>query len=263
MKNLFKIGLWLTLLFIASFQCLKCFAQDDSIKRFAWNGRIGKNIPISVWFEVRSDGLIAGELLYTRTGSGKPILLLGQYNKEYNQFIMEEYQPDGFQSGMIGGIVNENGIFEGNWSVIKNTKNGTVSKDYAMILDNVIDFPKEKKSLLQPAKLEDIGGEYSYYHTHGGGGERGGSINVKRNEESVRFDISVYDPNLADASNENDDNPVKLVENKFSYVIKECNYSFECEFFNDFVYIRDLGEPTSDCFGANTSLIGVYIKNKK
>ena len=105
------VGLAVTAPFISATPANAAAHDAKKMEHYDWQGEIGGRIPVAVWFETR-DGLIAGEIVYTRTKEKKPIRLLGTVSQ--GQLRMQEMLPDGLVTGRITGTIKD-GVFEGDW----------------------------------------------------------------------------------------------------------------------------------------------------
>ena len=67
---------------------------------------------VSIWFDIR-DGLVSGEIVYTRTKAKIPIRLLGR-EEDDGSYRLHEMLPNGDISGTITGTL-VNGVLSGTW----------------------------------------------------------------------------------------------------------------------------------------------------
>lgn len=74
---------------------------NDSLQYYEGKGVINANIPVSLWFDIKN-GIVSGEIIYTKTKKQIPIRLLG-YIKENNSIELREMLSNGDVSGTISG----------------------------------------------------------------------------------------------------------------------------------------------------------------
>lgn len=82
------------------------------VQYYEGKGVINDKIPVSIWFDIR-DGLVSGEIVYTRTKAKTPIRLLGR-EEDDGSYRLHEMLPNGDISGTITGTL-VNGILSGTW----------------------------------------------------------------------------------------------------------------------------------------------------
>lgn len=86
--------------------------NNAQILYYEGTGGINGSIPVSVWFDIK-DGLVFGEIVYTRTKNKTPIRLLGK-KEEDGSCLLYEMLPNGDISGTIAGTL-ANGVLSGTW----------------------------------------------------------------------------------------------------------------------------------------------------
>ena len=82
------------------------------VQYYEGKGVINDKIPVSIWFDIR-DGLVSGEIVYTRTKAKIPIRLLGR-EEDDGSYRLHEMLPNGDISGTITGTL-VNGVLSGTW----------------------------------------------------------------------------------------------------------------------------------------------------
>ena len=76
-------------------------SRNAAALQYQGEGAINGTIPVSLWFESR-DGIISGEIVYTRTKDRTPIRILGRV-QDNGLLRLREMLPDGRVSGTITG----------------------------------------------------------------------------------------------------------------------------------------------------------------
>jgi Uncharacterized protein conserved in bacteria len=228
---------------------------------YAWAGEINGKIPVAVWFAVE-DGVVAGELTYTKTGSNKPIRLLGTLDLA-GGLELREMLPDGTISGYISIGIKSNAP-EGTWrGAGKMVRQGNAydykeGKTFPLTLRRA-DLPAGAKGL--SADMGKVVGNYSY--SYGKDQGRGASAIHALNESRVRMD---FDANIAAPS-----------YNMARVEAMDCPWkgrSFLCEIdegcavtvrvFDGFMVVGM--EEERNCagsFGHGAHVAGIYIKTAK
>lgn len=236
-------------------------------QRYGWQGNINNNIPVTVWFEVR-DGIIAGEITYTKTGANKPIRLLGQVGN--SGWAMQEILPDGQVTGIITGKINGD-VFEGHWmgpGTVK--KKGSWhervdGKTFPIRLTQISAPAKTVNWNCDPASLE---GEYLYTY---GIDNRKGVLSVSEAKGgSVEFNIDAHigAPSFNLAQFPWGDPDIKNAHGALrgNRIVQEVDdtCAFEVLFFSDFAAVRYLdGKYCSGRFGAGASISGEFLKQSR
>lgn len=235
--------------------------QQNNVTQYAWTGNLKGSIPVEVLLEVRADNLVGGEMRYTRTGSGQPVRLLGELGAggliEYcNRVFLDEYQPDGYQSGHIDFDFSDRKKCEGKWSDDNNF--------FTMSLTQPIVFPSNKGNFFEKADDSEIEGTYVFKYSRPAGGDRVGRITITRDHDGIRFEYFSNVSGITEYSNETDSKGASLENGKFKYTVKSCDYQFEVEFFKGFLHIKNLNYDMQNCVAAelNSSFNGYYIKKK-
>ena len=148
--------------------------QESTKELYAWQGTINDTIPVSVWFEVKN-GVAVGAITYTKTGSNKPIFLLGKTLSGKGSFYLNEVLPDGVFSGTIEGSV-EGDIFSGTWTgpdTVREKGSDFVTKEgkvFPITLHKNDNTPKGHDWALNTASaLGNYAYSYGKYQPHGTG----------------------------------------------------------------------------------------------
>ena len=82
------------------------------VRYYEGKGSINGRIPVAVWFDSK-DGLVSGEIVYTKTKARTPIRLLGRREKD-GSYRLFEMLPNGNIAGTITGVL-VNGVLSGTW----------------------------------------------------------------------------------------------------------------------------------------------------
>lgn len=108
-----RITLLLSLLAISLTIC-----AQNTPKSYSWRGLINNKWPVQVYLEVY-DGIIQGEMIYTKTTNKIPIVLLGEVGEPdengVKDFFFNEMSETGEMTGHMYGKVTANGGFSGSW----------------------------------------------------------------------------------------------------------------------------------------------------
>ena len=226
-----------------------------------WQGEINGKIPVSLWFEAKGN-LLAGEIVYTKTGSNKPIRLLG--TMENNTLMLHEMLPDGTISGRIHGNVGGDS-FTGKWTApdkVTEKKNGTYStregKTYSISLAKSATQPGSYAWNMDPKKVT---GTYTYSHgAHQGSGKAViYSFGGGKAEMGVNTNIGAPSFNMADL----DKTQVAVQGNTITHELEE-DCAFTALLYNDFLVITHAREKNcANYFGRNASLAGTYLRQAK
>ena len=241
-------------------------AAGNAVERHAWQGDINGKIPVSVWIEIR-DGLVVGELVYTKTKGKVPIRLLGEADKAEVQ--MREMLPDGLVSGYISGSIKGE-VFEGTWSAPgKNIEKSTgfeyvEGKSYPIRLSRSGAVPPPFRWEHAPESLE---GAYRYSY---GENSAYGIIRVaKARGSSLEYSIEATGAapsfNMANLPEGLEGNYVKgsLKGNRVVHEI-EGDCAYELLFYNGFVVSRYLeGRFCVGWFGRGAEVSGTFLKTGK
>lgn len=100
-------------------------SRNAAALQYQGEGAINGTIPVSLWFESR-DGIISGEIVYTRTKDRTPIRILGRV-QDNGLLRLREMLPDGRVSGTItGSLVKDtlSGTWEGRPKIIEKDRGG-------------------------------------------------------------------------------------------------------------------------------------------
>lgn len=100
-------------------------SRNAAALQYQGEGAINGTIPVSLWFESR-DGIISGEIVYTRTKDRTPIRILGRV-QDNGLLRLREMLPDGRVSGTItGSLVKDtlSGTWEGRPKIIEKDGGG-------------------------------------------------------------------------------------------------------------------------------------------
>ena len=229
---------------------------------FVWQGEINGKIPISLWLEAKND-LIAGEIIYTKTGSNKPIRLLGTMEED-NTLLLYEMLPDGTISGRIQGRVEGN-AFTGKWSApdkVTEKKNGSYAtkegKTYSISLSEASTKPG---SYLWEMKQQNGIGTYRYScgNYQGSGEAIIYSFGGGKAEIGINTTIGAPSFNMADM----DKTQVTVQGNTITHELAD-DCAFTAQIYNDFLMIKhDREKSCQGYFGRNADLAGIYLKQTK
>lgn len=86
--------------------------EAANVQYYEGKGVINDKIPVAVWFDSK-DGLVSGEVVYTKTKTQTPIRLLGRKEKD-GSYRLYEVLPNGDISGTITGFL-VHGVLSGTW----------------------------------------------------------------------------------------------------------------------------------------------------
>lgn len=86
--------------------------EAEKVQYYEGKGVINNRIPVAVWFDSK-DGLVSGEVVYTKTKTQTPIRLLGRKEKD-GSYRLYEVLPNGDISGTITGFLIH-GVLSGTW----------------------------------------------------------------------------------------------------------------------------------------------------
>ena len=226
--------------------------------RYAFEGTLDGKIAIQLAFEANDIGIAAGEITYTKTKNPTPILIVGTV--EENSFYMYEYLSDGKRTGGYLAIEVKNGKMKGKWHNFDN------DKEYSFTAMRSIAFPKSAEGKLMPESPDHIGQHYGYwFHNANVDSDFGGHFDFRgAGKNRVHFEAANVPMNIAEGRSE-EGRPAELQGNHFTYLhMNECDYGFEVYFYPQFMVARSVTcKETLECFGAHTSLEGVYIKTKQ
>lgn len=213
--------------------------------RYAWDGTMKSTIPVRMVIEINRNGYVAGELTYTRTGSGKPILLLGEVIEDTPLHLnLSEFQPDGTVSGDISITVSGNGQAAGTWS--------GGQKEFALKLDKCrpVGFDGFDSKFIEAAPA-DFGASYAWDRTTDPNRPATGWAGFTFDRDKVKYDFSVCMPNFAMADGE------AVMTNPLT--VKGEGFSYEVTFYRQFITVKTI-EQEFGVFGLGATLAGIYAK---
>ena len=237
--------------------------NSDQAQRYSLQGEINAKIPVSVWFEIK-DGIVAGELVYTKTGSNTPVRILGTSESGGANVRIYEIFPDGVITGIINGALKD-GAFTGTWSgpgKMKESADGrysfTEGKSYPILL---------RKSDAKPGNVAwnadsaSIPGTYRYSH----GKNMGQGEVVIHSVDSTAAELEIHSVTNAPAFNmaDIDKRQCTIVDNAILCEADE-TCAFNIRIAGDFLTIDYLeGRYCVGYFGANAHVTGTYLKMAK
>ena len=216
--------------------------------RYAWDGTMKSTIPVRMVIEINRNGYVAGELTYTRTGSGKPILLLGEVIEDTPLHLnLSEFQPDGTVSGDISITVSGNGQAAGTWS--------GGQKEFSLKLDKcrTVGFDGFDSKFIEAAPA-DFGASYEWDRTTDPNRPATGWAGFTFDRDKVKYDFSVCMPNFAMADGE------AVMTNPLT--VKGEGFSYEVTFYRQFITVKTI-EQEFGVFGLGATLAGIYAKTGK
>ncbi len=237
--------------------------ETAEAQSYGWQGNINGNIPVSVWFEAR-DGIVVGEITYTKTGANKPIRLLGGTGG--SRWVMKEMLPGGQVTGTIDGTISGD-VFDGEWMGTgtikkKETRYERVAgKTFPIRLTRTSTPAKTFNWDFDPATLE---GEYLYTY---GQDNAAGVLSVSRAKDgSVEFDIETDGgaPSFRAALFPDYNKKEKAVL-RGNRIVQELDDScaFEVLFFSDFATVQYIdGKSCNGWFGLEASITGDFLKQR-
>lgn len=245
-------------------------AQDYSglldLPCYRFDASLDGKYPVTIVFQRNDDDIIGGYIYYQK--AKVPILIVGSVMKyeDTEYYHLNEYQPDGIVTGniLLSRNVNDEDQhdWQGTWTNPKTRKEMTLTAiSYSRIVPKWF-----TKSVLKPEDPGNIAREYSFQEWNIGSEDyMGGHISFRAvGKNKVHFECCNVRHNIAEGSSEQG-RPAVLNGNKFEYRdVNECGYGFRATFFPRFLVINTITDyPTLDCFGANASFEGVYIKTKQ
>ena len=243
---------------MASLAMLAAMAQSIT-HHYAFEGTLDGKIAVRLTFEANDLGIAAGEITYTKTKTPTPILVVGSV--EENSFYLYEYQSDGKRTGGYIAVTVERGKLSGKWFNLDN------DKEYSFTAMRPVAFPKSAEGILTPESPDHIGQHYGYwFHNVNVDADFGGHFDFRgAGKNRIHFEAANVPMNVAEGKSE-EGRPAVLQGNHFTYLhMNECDYGFEVYFYPRFMVARDVtdNETLVGCFGAHTTLAGVYIKTKQ
>jgi hypothetical protein len=227
----------------------------------AWQGEINGKIPVSLWLEAKGD-LLTGEIVYTKTGSNKPIRLLG--TRENDTLMVHEMLPNGTISGRIHGKA-EGDTFTGKWTApdkVTEKKDGTYStregKTYSITLTKSGTKPGSYSWDMDPKKVT---GTYEYsYGAYQGTGK---AVIYSFGGGKAEIDVNAYTGAPSFNMAELDKTQVTVQGNTITHELEE-TCAFTARLYNDFLVItHELEKNCSGYFGRNANLAGTYLRQAK
>lgn len=248
-------------------------SQADGYTYYHFAGKMGDKVQVEIAFQESDDFddyPVAGYIYYPKASHPAPILIVGRRMAD-NWFSFNEYQPDGSITGMLSmkldcfDCADGPVVKEGEWTNPK-----TDAKFSLTTLRSPDDF--DSTQMYMPDWYEDplvvadpahIAKEYSYKTWHIGMKDwMGGSVVFRAaGKNKLHFNISNVPSNIAEGKSAAG-RPAVLDGSEFTYErVNDCGYGFRCMIFEKFLVIDSTtGPDTFDCFGAHTTLAGVYIK---
>ena len=236
-------------------------------EHYEWQGIIGEKIPVSVWFETR-DGLIAGEIVYTKTQEKKPIRLLGTVSQ--GQLRMKEMLPGGLVTGSITGTI-KNGVFEGTWEApgkVKEKGKGFEFIGGKELTIRLVAAPVQPRPFRWEYNQDTFVGKYSY--SYGKNALNGVAEVARAKDGAIEFridsDIGAPSFNMAAVPAGEPDGAEgskakgRVQGNRMVYEVNE-DCAFEILFYNDFLFTRYLeGKTCEGWFGRGASIEGQFVR---
>ncbi len=248
-------------------------AYADGFETLCFSGKMGGKISVVIAFDYHdsNEARPAGYIYYPKAKNPAPILIVGEYLEGDSVFVFDEYQPDGTVSGTfnfkVDGFENADGPFiaEGEWTNPKTGKtfalDGLRSYNYyhgTSYTPDWFDHP-----VYHRADAAHIGKHYCYKQWNDGyNSYMGGDVTFRgAGKDKVHFDISNTPGNIAEGKS-TPGRPAVLQDGYFKYDnVNECGYGFECRLYDKYLVITSTTGPESyGCFGASTTLEGVYVK---
>ena len=242
-------------------------AQADVLGEYSFEGTLGDKIPVKLKFCVNGEEIAVGEIYYPKAKNPAPILVVGHWDEEIDQYFLEEFATDGTITGVmtfkIEGEDDEATITNGVWTNPRTDKTLDMKnfKSNGEFI-NVTDY-------FDYEDPQNIGREYAYQLYNPRYGEMmGGTVKFRgAGKYKLHWEISNAPGNIAEGKSE-PDRPAVLGEATHDYFIyndaTECGYGFSAHFFKKFVVIKSItGYDTFGCFGNGVTFAGVYIKVKQ
>ena len=245
----------------------KAAAHDaKKVEHYDWQGEIDGKIPVSVWFETR-DGLIAGEIVYTKMKEKKPIRLLGTVSR--GRLSMKE-MLNGLVTGSITGTIKD-GVFEGAWAAPGKVKERGGEFEFIDGKERsirLVAVPGQSKAFRWEYDPAALSGNYMYSY---GKNALSGEVDVAwAKDGSLEFGIASNTGapafNMADIPAGDPDEEKKsrakgrMQGNRVIHEVNE-DCAFEILFFNDFLVTRYLeGKSCEGYFGRGASIEGHFVK---
>ena len=237
--------------------------KSDQAQRYSLQGEINAKIPVSVWLEIK-DGLIAGELIYTKTGSNSPVRILGTSESDGTELRIYEIFPDGIVTGIIDGALKD-GAFAGTWSgpgKMKESADGeysfTEGKSYPIILRKSDAKPG---SVVWNADPAHIPGTYRYSH---GKNMRQGEV-VIHSVDNAAAELEIHSVTNAPSFNMADIDKRQCTVAGNSIICEaDETCAFSIRLAGNFLTIDYLeGRYCEGYFGRNAYVTGTYLKMAK
>ncbi len=236
--------------------------RADVLGEFHFDGTLGDKIGVSIEFAVNGDYVAVGEIVYTH--SKKPIrfLLVGVWTGD--EYLLNEYQPDGSVTGCLRMEIddttyNEPVLTAGTWT---NPKNGQVYE-----MKNMESGSMSANNPWNYGTPGTIEGEYVFHQwdLSSKSMKEGRAVFHWAGEHSLLF--SVNNDLLGGSLKNAPGRPAELrayTYNTFDYPeANKCGYSFSACFFKNFVVLITSSEPeTTTCQGKSHRIDGVYFKMK-
>ena len=254
-----KKNLWVCVLTMLV-SCTFAFAPNGFTApagEYAWQGTINSTIPVSVWFAIKDD-LVVGELTYTKTGSNKPIRLIGKVNPDDGRLDLRERLPDGTVTGIIDGSIKKD-TFEGTWTgpgKIKESGNNYERIDgkiFPVILKKSDDASKKYTWATGNAV-----GKYAY--SYGKHQYRGMATIHAADDTSIN--VEIFSVTSAPSFNQAQLDAVDCPREGNAYLCDmEANCAVTVRIFDDFISVDQVKDRyCTGYFGMNAHVTGTYIK---
>lgn len=243
----------LTLIFLLTALFSQLQAKDVIVQRYAWDGKLGKDIHFRLEIERNSEGLVLGETSYFRkNGQITDIPVFGTYSKDDqgNEILYLNEFDGNTQCGSFYIRVSGEWVKEGHWSL------GEKILEFND-LENVGFSYGKNGTFFYPAEGEAVNGYYSFTYPNDNPDMqmRGGHAELTVKGSKVQWEMAQVTPNIAEGQGQS-----TLVGNKFSGNVG--SFLFSAWVYQNCVYVKCLNpdaEPNED-FGAWATLEGIYVR---
>ena len=252
MKKIFLMGL-------IGLMGLMGNVRADVLGDFHFEGTLGDKIGVSIEFAVNADYVAVGEIVYTNHKKPIHLLIVGTWTGD--EYLLNEYKPDGTVTGCLRMKIddttyNEPILTEGSWS---NPKNGQVYE-----MKNMEYIGTSSNSFWDYGTQETIEGDY-YFHqwdTASNSMVIGSASFRWAGDHKLNFEI-LNDLEVGYIDN-TPGRPAELRPYTYNdFVYEKCSYVFEAHFFKNFVVLITASEPGNNmCGDKNLKIDGVYFKMK-
>ena len=235
---------------------------NHPLLKFSWTGDFSANGHYSLWLEADTcERLIAGKI--TISGSDfvkttKPLLVVGNVAADNpNSYFAQIFDASGYILGQLT-IADAAGNTSGDISLgLDESRKMTFQKAA---------FPNNAPNLLDKDFFPSCSAHYAYdcsrpdSRDDGYGGDATIYVDTTNDQPDIRFYISCVMPNIAEGNNFFD-KAARSKGNSFDYSMPNCRYAFRARMYSRFMVITQIGgDEQSDCFGANASFDGIYIR---